>query len=387
MRARTAVIGTGYSPVARRSPMPLGELAQIAVRRAAEDAGITVERIDGLCADLSSAPVGVDGADLVSPGHLAASLDLPDVRWSASLVGASFAGAVVEAAHAIASGSCRYVAVWKAMRGPRRGRSGHPPEARGVEWELLAPYGLGDNITMYAMPYSRYLARYGVRRERMADFVVSNRRNAAMNPDAIFFGQPIAAADYLESRMIVEPLSLLDCDMPVDGCGAVIVAAADRASDAPHGAAYVVGHASFAQRRRTTLVLTPEAMTADAARLGRALWSSAGLGPGDIGQAHLYDGFSFLVYLWLEGLGFCGAGEAADFMREGRAGGALPLNTSGGSLGMGRLHGPPQVIEAVRQIQGRCGPRQIPDAGTALAVTGQPSAVPGAVLFSRSPRV
>lgn len=377
--------------MARHAPVPLGALARDAVRRAAADAALDLRRVDGLCVDLTAALPGVDGIDFVSQRHLAAALDLRGLRWSAAIAAGSFVGAVVEAVHAVASGACAYAVAWKAMRNPPP-RPGSGPGAPGppgpVEPEaaLLAAYGLGGSISAYAFPYSRYMARYGVGREQLATLVVNSRRNAAMNPDAVFFQRPIGEMEYLSSRMIVEPLSLLDCDMPVDGCGAVIVTSVARA--AGHVApAYVAGHASFVQPARPTLVLTPERMHEDARRLGRALWTSSGLRPRDVDQAELYDGFSWLVYPWLEGLGFCGPGEAPRFIQDGRIeiGGELPLNTSGGSLGTGRLHGPAHVIEAVRQVQGRAGPRQVAGADLTLAVTGQPSASPGAMLFGRSP--
>jgi acetyl-CoA acetyltransferase len=124
-----------------------------------------------------------------------------------------------------------------------------------------------------------------------------------------------------------------------------------------------------------------------AAQAAAALWSTTELTRDAVNSANLYDGFSYFTYLYLEALGFCGRGEAAEFIQDGRiaVGGSFPLNTSGGSLGMGRIHGPPQVIESVRQLQGRCGPRQIDRADVVLAVTGQPSYSVGYLLLTREP--
>jgi acetyl-CoA acetyltransferase len=238
----------------------------------------------------------------------------------------------------------------------------------------------------YAMPYSRYLAIFGARREHMASFIVGNRANAQLNPESVFRGAPLCESDYLEDRWFAEPLSYLDSDMAVDGAGAVIVTTAERARSLRRPPAYVLGYGSIGVDLATTPVVTLESLEAGARLLASSLWASSGLGPANVDQANLYDGFSFFVYLWLEALGFCGRGEAFEFVQEGRVGlrGQLPLNTNGGSLGMGRLHGPAQVVEAVRQVQGLAGERQVAGARVTLACTGSPLNA-GALLFTSDP--
>jgi acetyl-CoA acetyltransferase len=259
-------------------------------------------------------------------------------------------------------------------------------EATGPD-QFRAPYGLGTFVQWFAPAYSRYLALYGAKREHMAAFITNNRRNAALNPDSVFYDRPVSEEEYLESRMISEPLSLLDCDMAVDGAGAVIVTTADRAKDLKQRPAYVTGYGLSVVDWGRSPIWTLDDMEAGYDYLARSLWGSCGLSAKDVDQAHLYDGFSYLMYLGLEGFGFCKRGEAFEFIQDGRIAldGELPLTTSGGSLGMGRLHGTPQLIDAVRQLQGRCGPRQVEGVNVTLASSGMPLGASGAILLSRDP--
>jgi acetyl-CoA acetyltransferase len=314
------------------------------------------------------------------------ALKLKELRWATTVYN-SFIGSVVEAANAVAAGACRRVLVWRAMHNPPGNFGRYIQPSAGGDDQFMAPYGLADFVSAFALPYSRYMALYGATREHMATFSVNNRLNAAANPDAIFYEKPISVTDYLRAPMIVEPLSLLDCDMPVDGCGAVIVTRADGGSDASpqYDPVDVCGHASIVPEYGYWFNNTLENLQRTTAELAKVLWKSCRLGPADIRVANLYDGFSFFTYLYLEALGFCGPGEAYEFIQGGRIAlnGELPLNTSGGSLGMGRLHGPPQVIESVRQIQGRCGTRQVKDVDVALATTGSPRFGPGAIVLAK----
>jgi acetyl-CoA acetyltransferase len=236
----------------------------------------------------------------------------------------------------------------------------------------------------HAIPYSRYLALYGATREHMATFIVNNRKNASINPDAVFYGRPITRDDYLNDRQYAEPFSYLDADMAVDGAGAVIVTTADRARQLRQKPIYVIGDASVGLDTRNAPCRTLEAMRDVAGYLAQGLWEATGMGPQHVQVANLYDGFSWFTYLWLEAFGFCQLGEAFEFIQDGRIAldGELPLNTSGGSLGMGRLHGPPQVIEAVFQLQGRAGQRQVKDPTIVLAHTGSVFASVGALLLT-----
>ena len=222
----------------------------------------------------------------------------------------------------------------------------------------------------------------------MATFIVNNRKNAAQNPDAVFRNQAINRDDYIKSRIFSWPMAVLDCDMPVDGVSALIVTTSERARELRSDPVYIGGYTTLGFDYLHSQGLGDWETNMEAVRLiARRLWSTSGLRPADVDMASLYDGYSYLTYMWLEGFGFCNEGEAFEFIQNGRieVGGDLPLNTSGGSLGAGRLHGGPQLIEAVRQIQGTCGPRQVKNVQVTLANAGAPTGGVGAVLFTKEP--
>jgi acetyl-CoA acetyltransferase len=388
IRNRVAIVGTGLSTISRRTFRSLGDLAIEAVSRAAEDAGISVELIDGLAVYPNPSRRGagtIDGIDFVGGHYLGRTMNLRSLRWVCAVNPGSLIGSVVEAVNAVAAGACTYAVAWRAMHNPE-GKFGRYREAfaEGGE-QFRAPYGLGAFLQWFAPAYSRYLWQYGATREHMAAFIVTNRAHAALNPASVFYGQSLSREDYLSSRMISEPLSLLDCDMAVDGAGAVIVTTAERAKDLRRPPAYVTGYGLSTVDYGRSAIWTLEDFETGFDIIARNLWASCGLSAKDVDVPELYDGFSFLVYLGLEAFGFCRRGEAFEFIQDGRIalGGELPLTPSGGSLGMGRLHGIPQLIDAVMQIQGRSGPRQVEGANIALAASGAPFGSAGAVLLSR----
>jgi acetyl-CoA acetyltransferase len=388
LRNRVAIVGVGFSEVARRSQRTLGQLAVSACAKAIDDAGLAPADIDGI--SNYPAPGGppavppVDGVDIVSVDYLSQAMALENLAWCCSLASGTIAAALVEAVHALAAGACDYALVWRGMHNPQ-GAFGRvtQPRVPGVG-QFTAPWGFGHNVVRFAMPYSRYMARYGATRDHLATFVVRNRANAAENPDAVFLGQPITRDDYLSARMIAEPLSLLDCDMPVDGAGALVLTTAERARDLKQPPVYVTGCASLGLPPQRSLGLTLEDCMTSARHLARALWSSSGLSARDITHAHVYDGFSYFPYLWLEAFGFYPEGEAHLGLQDDTTSrtGKLPLNTGGGALGMGRLHGTPQVIEAVLQVQRRAGLRQIADPEVALVQVGGPTLHCGGLVLS-----
>ena len=390
MAASAAVIGAGYSgPIERHADAPPGVLAVRAALAAAKDAGIDVSQIDGLSVYTNPSRMNagaIDGLDLVTATYLGRILGLTEVRWCAQFNPGSFVGSIAEAARAVTTGACTYALAWRAMHNPR-GEFGRyeATEAAGSD-QFLAPYGLTNYVMQHALQYSRYLAKYGASREHLATYIVSNRENAAITPEAVFFGAPITREDYLNGRMIAEPYALLDCDMPVDACSAVIVASASVARDSQHPV-YILGSASLGFRPQMHLITTLEDFEAGIRQVSRVLWESAGVGPADIDIVNTYDGFSGFLYYFLEGYGFCKEGEAFEFIQGGRIrrDGQLPVNTNGGSLGMGRIHGGAQVVEGVRQIQGLCGERQVRNARLVLVGSGNPASSHGSMVLSNEP--
>jgi acetyl-CoA acetyltransferase len=368
--------------------MTAGELSLQAARRAMDEAGIEIGEVDGLAVYPNPSRLGaggVDGIDFVGLHWMARSLGARSLRWMVSVLPGSFVGSVIEAANAVAAGACDTALVWRGMHNPeqRFGRFTDPNPDE--EWQFLAPYGLADWVTRFAMPYSRYMAKYGATREQMATFVVNNRANAARNPDAVFFERPLTRDEYMNARLVTEPYCIFDCDMPIDGAGAVIVTSHEGAGSAKHPPVHVAGSSIMGANYRWSGAIVLEDLEDSAELLARGLWKNSPVGVEDIDQPNLYDGFSFFTYLYLEAFGFCPRGEAADFIQDGRieVGGELPLNTSGGSLGMGRLHGSAQVIESVRQLQGRCGERQVDGARATMALSGQPHMSAAAMVLTR----
>jgi acetyl-CoA acetyltransferase len=389
---KTAVVGTGFSEVARRAQVGVGALAVAAGRRAIDEAGLRVEDIDGIATYPNPSRVGAgntDGVDFVDVGYIARALDLKQLRWHCSITQGAVVAALIQAINAVAAGACNYALVWRAMYNPPNFHNVLPATHAPGTGQFSAPFGL-SGPAMFALPYARYMAKYGATREHLATFIVNNRRNATLNPAAVFRDQPITREDYLNARMIASPLSLLDCDMYVDGAAAVVVTTAERARDLRQVPAYVAGYAQNMGYEHSP-VMKLEGGYESGRRFAKTIWGNSGLRPEDVDHANIYDGYSYFIYVWLEYLGFCKEGEAFEFIQNGRIepGGDFPVNTSGGNLGMGRLHGTPHLIEAVRQIQGLCGPRQAKDPKVTLAVVGTPFPMPGAsaggLVFTREP--
>lgn len=378
-----AIVGTGFSDTARHSSASLGAHVVQASLRAIGDCGLSVADIDGVANYPNpSRPVGavVDGVDVAGVNYVAATLGLDNLGWACSVSQGSVIGALVEAINAVLAGAARHVLVWRGMFNPP-GRFGRVEVATAEAGnQFTHPYGLGHNVPVFALPYARYLWKYGKSRADMAAFVSKNRDFVVGDPDAVFFGRPLSVDGYLQARMIATPLSLYDCDLPVTGCGAVVVSAADRARDLRHRPAYVAGHVSLGLPSHNSPIMQYEHLAVSGRRLGVRLWENAGLRPSDVDQANLYDGFSYYVPFWAEWLGFCGEGEGLDFL-AGDAADRVPINTNGGALGRGRLHGTPQVIEAVRQLQGRAF-HQVDGAHVTVAQAGDPSHGAAAVVLT-----
>lgn len=389
-RDKVAVAGVGYSRLERRSGHTLAALTLEACDAALDDAGLRRSDLDGIATSPSmpryGGRKGVDeGIDVVTPWYLADLLGVaPRAQWVGSTNG-MVTQSLIDGALAIIAGLCDHVLVYRAL---------HVPDGRYVNFEAahavgadqyLAPYGFSMPPAWAAVVLRRYFALYGYDRADFAHYIASNRANAQRNPHAYWRGKTISEADYLNARMIADPISILDCDIPVDGCCALILTSAERARDLRQPPALLTGFAASAYQGAGGTPMNLEDMRAGARDLGRALWDATGLSPADIDVAQLYDGFSVLVLTWLEGMGFCRDGEGLGFLRDGHGdlGRRLPVNTGGGALGEGRLHGMTQLAEAVMQVTGRAGERQVPGAARSLATISNGLAKSTAFLFSR----
>ena len=394
IRGKVAVVGVGYSKISRDPHQSLGLDTVEACAAAVADAGLLTADIDGVSTaalqPFSNAGVQ-DGRDFVTPAYLVPELGLTDVSWTnddPGKIGSSFLAAI----DAVAAGECKYALVWRALSFPRGERySGVDPGKAAGSLQFFVPYGYTDaGPPAYSHIYRRYMERYGATREHMASFVVNNRTNALINERGYWRNyrpEPLSREEYLNGRMIADPFCIHDCDLPVQGCAAYVLTSSERANAGPHNPAYIVSCGDGGDPASLYVGQGPlEAFQEFVSRVGKSLWESSGLGPRDVATANLYDGFSFVVYLYLEGLGFCKEGEGPEFVQGGRVSlkGELPLNTSGGNLGEGRLHGAAHITEAVLQAMGRAGPRQVKDAAITLAAVGIRS-WGQAVLFSRDP--
>ncbi|WP_345573736.1 thiolase C-terminal domain-containing protein [Nonomuraea rosea] len=374
-RDSTAIAGVGYTPFTKDSGVSTLTLACRAVLAALEDAGLTADDVDGL----ATHRVG----DSAAPTLVGPALGLADLSWHLDQFGGgSVSHAVVgQAALAVAAGMAETVVCYRAINARSEFRMGGT--GRGVpvspEVQYQAPYGYSAPPQQYAMFAQAHMLKYGTKAEHFGHLAVNQRANAAKNPRALM-RTPITLDDYLASRWIAEPFRLLDCCLETDGACAVVVTTAERAralrrppvliSAAAWGGG--TSHLSGASSGSFPGSAGDPTVTA-AAALAPRLYAQAGLGPGDIDVAELYDCFTYSVIVQLEDYGFCAKGEGGPYVASGATslGGALPVNTHGGFLSEGYVHGMNHIAEAVSQLRGDAGDRQAPGAEVALS-TAQP---------------
>lgn len=375
----SAFAGVGQSRLFRFDDVPLGRLAVEAARAAIDDAGLRPSDIDGICcADaqpFSTEGALFDGTDYVSAGFMVEALGVVPTFSSntKNMIGRS----LTEAIGAVESGRCRHALVFRALHSPR-GKYGETSasQAEGLA-QYTGPYGVFTPAT-FAQLWHRYRDKYGSgSREQMAALVLQLRENG-MKSRFSYWAQngtePPDREAYLAARPVSTPLSIYDCDMPVQGAAAFVITSAERARDLRNPPAYIAGHAyPVATVMNRVEDITLEREEHWGRHVADCLWRHSGHTVDDVKLANLYDGFSILTILWLEAMGFCAAGEAFDFIQDGRIApdGALPLNVSGGNIGNGRMHGAPQIMDAILQVTNRAGACQVAGADTALTTTGQ----------------
>ncbi|GEO87050.1 MULTISPECIES: thiolase C-terminal domain-containing protein [Alphaproteobacteria] len=355
MTADIVIAGFGSSALERRSDRSITAFAQDAIIAALADANLGRDEVDGYIGAPFATNVGsphVEGGDEVSARTMAAAMGFRGLRYATDLFRRYPADMVASAAHALIAGDCRYVVGLRALYS-LQGRDYATAEtdvAYGND-QFTKPFAYNIAGSRFAVRAQRYLALHGYGREVLYEVVALARRHAAQNPYSVWKGRMLGREDYLSAQMIATPHCLFDCDMPVCGAAAFVMC---RADDLPVGAtpAYVVGWAGF--------------------QLPNAVFETSGLSASDVVSAQLYDGFSSMIYEWLDGFGFCAEGQAPRFIRDGHGNldGRLPLNTFGGSLGEGRLHGMGHLREAYLQVAGKAGPRQIAKSGPCLVQIG-----------------
>lgn len=360
---RVAIVGVGFSEVGRRLPYSDDELVRQAITAAMADAGMTHADIDG---------ISTMGGNAMAMGQLLGILPL-NYFYSSTLLGPAFVEPAIMAISAVASGlahTCVAVRLIRQQGGANRGPAAEAPPGPqfvGGDMQFSAPFGAGAaGATIGAFQMQRHMQQYGTTYEQFAANAVNARYHASLHPEAIF-REPLTVQEYLDSRFVSEPLRLLDCDYPVDSSAAVIFTTAARAADWRPRPVFVESYALSAIRD-FDMSLIDDFTWNSPAHCAEALWSRTDLKPADVDTAQLYDGFSVITFQWLEALGLCGRGESGPFIEEGhtRLGGSVPLNTDGGACNFGRRHGANFCIEAVRQLRGEAGARQVPDAHVAV---------------------
>jgi acetyl-CoA acetyltransferase/uncharacterized OB-fold protein len=374
---RAVLSGVGRSRLGRRLMVDPLSLAVDACLEAISDAGLRIEDIDGLSTYpgmggmgmSEGGPSAIEEALRIHPTWINGGGDLPGPG-----------GSVIAAALAVASGLCRHVlcfrTVWESTyaalaAGGAIGQGGAGQRVSGPLREWRAPFGAMSAANWIAMNAQQYMHRYGAPREMLGLIAVNARTNAGLNPAAIY-REPMTMNDYLSARPITSPFGLYDCDVPCDGSIAVVVSDASVAGDLPHPVVRIEAVGTQILERvswdQGTLTHEPQV-------LGQAahVWTRTDVRPADVDLALVYDGFTFNAISWIEGLGFCGFGEAYDWLDGGRRialDGDLPVNPHGGQLSEGRTHGFGFIYEAVVQLRHDAGERQVADARTAVVTSG-----------------
>lgn len=369
LERRAALTGIGQSDVGRRLNRDPLALTADACLAAIEDAGLRREEIDGLSTypgNMGGSPAGFSGAGITEVQDML-RLDLDWFCGGPELPGQL--GSVVNACMAVATGLAKHVlcfrTVWESTAQGSGGRQGIGAGGGGrfrasgfMQWTL--PYGAASAAVWIAMMAKRHFHEFGTTREQLAQIALNARRNAGLNPKAIY-RDPMTMDDYMAARMISEPFCLYDCDVPVDGSTAMIVSRVDLAKDL-RKTPLVVEAVGTAIHGRPSWDQWDDLTTMALRDAGAMLWQRTDLTPADVDCAQLYDGFSFISMAWLEALGFCGKGEGGPFIEGGKRislEGEIPLNTHGGQLSAGRLHGYGFLHEACTQLWGEGGDRQV----------------------------
>ncbi|MGQ0534372.1 MAG: thiolase family protein [Caulobacteraceae bacterium] len=385
----TCISGIGQSDIYRKPTIYPFELAVRACEAAIADAGLEPGDIDG-ASTWPGGNVGVgEGMAAAAIGDIQATLGLK-LSWFNAGETAAMYSTIMNAIAAIAAGYCNHVLCWRAVgerwiptyaqAGQSSGGEGPMPASGWMQF--MAPYWAFSAGNWVAVHADRHMRTHGITREQMSAIPLTQRANAAVNPKALF-REPLTLDEYMEARIITTPFCLFDCDAPCDGATAVVVSRRDAAKGKKRVNIEAAGGGSH-QRMDTWLARDdfPNMIMHDAALM---MWSRTDLKPKDVTNAHLYDGFTYLTMFWLEALGFCGVGESGAFIEGGKRiarDGALPLNTNGGQLSEGRMHGFGHLHEACLQLRGEAGARQVKDAKVAATGVGGGS-LGGCLLLTR----
>lgn len=389
-RDKCAVAGIGQTAFARDSGRSVLSLATEAALKALEDAGLTVDDVDGI--------VRAD-VDTVTPYSLAAALGVNNLSYWGDTGPGGVAPCMMMglAIGAILSGQAKTVIAFRSLNGRSEARLGGSGQRVGAETvggfgtydEYYLPYGLLSAGQTFALMAQRHMLEYGTTAEQLGAVALACREHANLTPHAQMQSKPMTMDEYLSARMISTPLRLFDFCLESDGACAVVITSAERARDLRKPPVLISGVAGGAPPDRRAGMMFPVVTRQDMTdlggrRAGETLWKRAGMGPSEIDIAQLYDCFTISVILQLEAYGFCAKGEGGPFAASGaiRRDGSLPINTGGGHLSEGYVHGMNHIVQAVRQLRGEAD-MQIAGAETCL-VTGGPLPVGSSVVFRKA---
>ncbi|NNL84852.1 MAG: lipid-transfer protein [Myxococcales bacterium] len=386
LREQACVVGVGHTEYSKDSGRSELRLACESIRAAMDDAGLVAADVDGIVKFTG------DNNDAVS---IAKNLGLPRLRFFAEVGyggGGGPVGTVLVAAMAVATGQATAVAAFRAMN-ERSGRGtpryGHAASGEGASGPAAyhAPYGLFTPAQMAALAARRHMHLYGTRSVHFGEIALTIRRHANQNPAAMMYGRPMTLDDHQASRMIAAPLRLFDCCLETDGGAALIVTTPDRARHLRQPPVFIAsGGMGAGPWNDRELVKNVEAAETESTVIANRIFDDAGVRHQEIDVIFLYDHFTPLVLMALEEFGFCERGESKDVAADGILrwpDGSMPLNTSGGNLSEGYLHGMQNNVEAVRQLRGqaRC---QVEGARYAFVASG--NAAPTSAMILRADR-
>jgi acetyl-CoA acetyltransferase len=342
-----------------------------ATARAVEDAGLTTKQIDGLVLS----PFGETAEEL------AANLGIENLRYAASIHmgGAGPVASLQSAALAVSAGIANYVLIpvglnqYSTMRTRDAFASGTAPPVpmASILRDYYVPYGFTVPAQWYSVMARRHMQEFGTKAEQFGAVAVAMRKHAQLNPNAVMAGRPMTIDDYLASPPIAEPYRLFDCCLDTDGGSAAVVTSAERARDLKRTPISIMGVAEGHPYPADDITNREDIFNVGITHAAPEAFAMAGVSPGDLDFAQIYDCFTFEVIQQIEELGFCKRGEGGAFVEGGRIelGGELPVNTHGGLLSEAHIMGMNHIVEAVRQLRGEAGDRQVKQAGIGV-VTG-----------------
>jgi acetyl-CoA acetyltransferase len=380
IRDRTAIVGIGQTGFGKGLGDSELSLACQAIAAAIDDAGLSPAEVDGLASFTMEAGREVDVARNVGLGEITF---FSQVGYG----GGAGCGAVGHAALAVATGQCEVAVAWRARK--RASRTSRPwaqsAQRLDDEYQWTRPFGVIRPVDEIGLLTRRYMHEYGATRDHLANVALAFRKHANRNPAAQMYGKELTREQYLKARWISEPLCLYDNCLETDGALALVITSAQRARDLAQPAVLAHACAQGLPPQHQTMInfFCEDPLLGPSWTCARRLWANSDLKPGDVDCAQIYDAFSPLIPLSLEGYGFCGRGEGAAFTDGGALewpDGRLPTNTSGGGMSEAYVHGFNLVLEGVRQLRGT-STSQVEGAETCLVTSGE--GVPTSALLLR----